>query len=78
MKTSAEAGRIVIIPTYVVKEIKKSLEMGYDTLVEGMIGRKRKGVALINEDYQVRGTYDIGLKSAIEDLIKKIKVGKNC
>lgn len=70
-----ETGRIVMIPTYVVKEIKESVEMGYDTLVEGMIGRKRKGVALINEDYQVRGTYDLGLKDAIQDLIKKIKEG---
>ena len=70
-----ETGRIVMIPTYVVKEIKESVEMGYDTLVEGMIGRKRKGVALINKDYQVRGTYDLGLKSSIEDLIKKIKAG---
>jgi len=68
-------GRIVMIPTYVVKEIKHSVEMGYDTLVEGMIGRVRKGVMLINENYEVRGTYDIGLKDAIQDLIKKIKLG---
>ena len=68
-------GRIVMIPTYVVKEIKDSVEMGYDTLVEGMIGRVRKGVLLINKDYEVRGTYDIGLKDAIQDLIKKIKLG---
>lgn len=77
MKTSAETKRIAMIPNYIVKEIKESVEMGYNTLVEGMISRKRKGVALINEDYQVRGTYDIGLKSDIEDLIKKIKVGKD-
>lgn len=75
MAKGGETGRIVMIPTYVVKEIKESVEMGYDTLVEGMIGRKRRGVALINQDYQVRGTYDIGLKDAIEDLIKKIKAG---
>jgi hypothetical protein len=68
-------GRVVMIPTYVVKEIKESVEMGYDNLVEGMIGKKRKGVMLINKDYEVRGTYDIGLKEAIQDLINKIKLG---
>lgn len=68
-------GRTVMIPTFMVKEIRDSVKMGYDNLVEGMIGRKRKGVMLINENYEVRGTYDIGLKDAIEDLINKIKSG---
>jgi hypothetical protein len=64
-----------MIPTYVVKEIYDSVKMGYDTLVDGMIGRKRKGVMLINDKYEVRGTYDIGLKDAIQNIIDKIKSG---
>ena len=68
-------GRIVMIPTYVVKEINDSVKMGYDTIVEGMIGRKRKGVMLINDKYEVRGTYDISLKDAIQNIIDKIKLG---
>jgi hypothetical protein len=68
-------GRIVMIPTYVVKEIADSVKMGFDSLVEGMIGRTRKGVMLINKDYEVRGTYDIGLKDEIQKIIDQVKAG---
>jgi len=68
-------GRIVMIPTYVVKEIADSVNMGFDSLVEGMIGRTRKGVMLINKDYEVRGTYDIGLKDEIQKIIDQVKAG---
>lgn len=69
-----DVGSIVTIPTYVVKEINDSVKMGYDTLVEGFIGRKRKGVMLINDKYEVRGTYDISLKNIIQNIIDKIKL----
>jgi antirestriction protein len=75
MAKGGGVGRIVMIPTYVVKEIVDSVKMGYDNLVEGMIGRKRRGVMLINKDYQVRGTYDINLKDEIQSIIDKVKSG---
>ena len=54
MAKGGGVGRTVMIPTYVVKEINDSVKMGYDTIVEGMIGRNRKGVMLINDKYEVR------------------------
>jgi hypothetical protein len=75
MADGGGVGRIVMIPTFVAKEINDSVKMGYDRLVEGMIGRKRKGVMLINEDFEVRGTYDIGLKDSIQNIIDKVKSG---
>jgi hypothetical protein len=75
MADGGGVGRIVMIPTFVVKEINDSVKMGYDTLVEGMIGRKRKGVLLINKDFEVRGTYDLNLKDSIQNIIDKVKSG---
>jgi len=75
MADGGGVGRIVMIPTYVVKEINDSVKMGYDTLMEGLIGRKRKGVMLVNKDFEVRGTYDIGLKDSIQNIIDKVKLG---
>jgi len=73
--TKKEVDRIVMIPNYVIKEIIESVKMGYNFLVEGMIGRKRKGVMLVNENYEVRGTYDISLKNEIQNIIEKVKSG---
>jgi hypothetical protein len=74
MSTQIEqVNRIVAIPSYVVKEIKQSVKLGYTTLVEGMISRKRKGVMLINDKYEVSGTYAIWLKDIIQDIINKSK-----
>jgi hypothetical protein len=38
-----------------------------------MISRKRKGVMLINDKYEVSGTYAIWLKDIIQDIINKSK-----
>ena len=66
----------LMIPKSMIEEITESVRAGYDQVVEGRISPKRKGVALINKDYEVRGTYDLGLKDAIKDLVSKVKDSK--
>lgn len=72
----SEGGKIVMIADFQIKNIKKALSLGYDKLVEGMISRNRKGVMLINDNYEVMGTYDIGQKEAIQKIINEQKQNK--
>ena len=62
----------ISIPNSMIDDIKKSIKLGYTIVQVGMISPKRKGVMLMNKDYQVRGTYDLVMKAAIEDLVKKL------
>ena len=64
---------ILAVPKYMRDEIEESINMGYDKLVVGMISKNRKGVLLVNDNYQVRGTYDMGLKNYIENIIENHK-----
>lgn len=56
-----------------VEQIKQSVKMGYDTIVVGKITPTKKGVMLVNSKYQVRGTYPLDAKDAIEQIIKSVK-----
>lgn len=67
----SNTGKVVMIPTYMVEQIKESIKLGYNKIQEGMIGRVRRGVMLMNENYEVRGTYDIGMKDAIQQIINE-------
>ncbi|NBW19478.1 MAG: hypothetical protein EBR82_67035 [Caulobacteraceae bacterium] len=53
-----------------VDEIKESILLGYNSIQVGLITPKRKGVMLINSDYQVRGVYPLEAKQAIEQIIQ--------
>jgi hypothetical protein len=66
----------IMIPKDMADEIKKSISMGFNKLVTGMISPKKKGVMLINKKYQVRGVYDLGLKDIIQQMIDKLKESK--
>jgi hypothetical protein len=68
-----EVQTILAVPKYMRDEIEESINMGYDKLVVGMISKNRKGVLLVNDNYQVRGTYDMGLKNYIENIIENHK-----
>jgi len=59
----------IMIPKDMDAEIKKSISMGFDRIVTGMISPKRKGIMLVNKKDQVRGTYDLKLKNAIQQMI---------
>jgi len=73
---------IMTLPKNRVEEIRKSAQMGYNIVQVGMISPKKKGVMLMNEDYQVRGTYPLEYKEWVEKIVEgKYKdggsVGKN-
>jgi hypothetical protein len=61
------------IDNRMVDQIKQSVKMGYDTIVVGKITPTKRGVALVNDKYQVRGTYPLELKDAIEQIVKSVK-----
>jgi hypothetical protein len=66
----------IMIPKDIEAEIKKSISMGFNRIQTGMISPKRKGIMLVNKKNQVRGTYDLKLKNAIQSFIdKKLKEG---
>jgi len=62
-----------IVDNRIVDEIKQSVKMGYDTIVVGKITPTKKGVMLVNDKYEVRGTYPLEAKDAIEKIIKSVK-----
>ena len=61
------------IDNRMVDQIKQSVKMGYDTIVVGKITATKRGVMLVNDKYQVRGTYPLEAKDAIEKIIKSVK-----
>jgi len=66
----------IMIPKDMADEIKKSISMGFNKIQTGMISPKRKGIMLVNKKDQVRGTYDLGLKDIIQQMIDKLKESK--
>jgi len=54
-------------------EIEKSIDMGFDKLQVGMISAKRKGVMLMNKNYEVRGVYPIEYQKVIQSIINNKK-----
>lgn len=62
---------LVTLDNRIVDEIKKSISMGYNKLVVGKITPSKRGVALINKKYQVRGTYPLEYKDVIQSIIDK-------
>ena len=62
---------LVTLDNKIVDEIKKSISMGYNKLVVGKITPSKRGVALINKKYQVRGTYPLEYKDVIQSIIDK-------
>jgi hypothetical protein len=61
---------IMTMPKNMVEEIRKSAKMGYNIFQVGMISPKKKGVVLMNEDYQVRGTYPLEYKEFVEQIVE--------
>jgi len=61
---------IMTMPKNMVEEIRKSAKMGYNIVQVGMISPKKKGVVLMNEDYQVRGTYPLEYKEFVEQIVE--------
>jgi len=57
-------------------EIEKSIDMGFDKLQVGMISAKRKGVMLMNKNYEVRGVYPIEYQKVIQSIIDNNKKKK--
>ena len=73
----AEGGKIIkgvssllAMPKEMVEQIKESASMGFNEVVVGMISPKRKGVMLINKDYQVRGRYPLEYKEFVEQIVQ--------
>lgn len=65
--------RIIALPVGTKEQIEESIRMGFDTLVEGMISPKTRGVMLIDKDSNVRGAYPMIYKGAIEEVLHNIK-----
>lgn len=61
---------IQVLSNSMIKEIRESAKMGYNIVQVGMISPKRKGVVLMNEDYEVRGTYPLEFKEYIEKIVE--------
>lgn len=60
---------MLTLPKDIVQQIKDSVSMGYDQVKVGMISPKKKGVVLINKDYEVRGTFPLEYKEFIEQIV---------
>lgn len=71
-KKSVNEGSIIKLNKQLSDEIIKSINMGYDEIKVGMISPKKKGVMLVNDKYQVRGTYPLELQNTIQSMINKI------
>jgi hypothetical protein len=67
----------IYLPNSMVDQIKQSIKMGFNILKVGMISPKKKGVVLINKDYQARGKYPLEAKDAIEQIIRQTKESVN-
>jgi hypothetical protein len=65
--------RMIALPVGTREQIEESIRMGYDTLVEGMISPKTRGVMLIDKDSNVRGAYPMLYKGAIEEMLHNLK-----
>lgn len=63
------SANVLSMPEYMVEQIRESSDLGYNTVKTGMISPKRKGVMLVNEKDQVRGTYPLEFKQWIEEII---------
>lgn len=70
-----EGGNILTLPHETIQQIKESVQMGYDTVREGMISPKKRGIMLTNKKSQVRGTYPIEYKQWITDIVQQEKTG---
>lgn len=68
-KAKEQVPEKVMIPTYMVDDIKNSIALGYNEIKEGMISPNKRGLALVNKNSQVMGTYPIEIKSAIQQII---------
>ena len=71
VRRSLSESSILSLDNRIVADIKKSISMGYNKLVVGMFKPKTKGVALINKQSQVRGTYPLQYKDVIQSIIDK-------
>jgi len=65
------------LPNSIVDQIKQSIKMGYNIPKVGMISPNKKGVVLMNKNYEVRGTYPLEAKDAIEQIIKQSNESMN-
>lgn len=63
--------RTLVLTNAMINEIKESVKRGFDKVQVGMINKKDKGVMLINEKYQVRGTYPLVYLKAIKALVSE-------
>jgi len=68
-----ELSEILMLDTGSKAEIEKSIDMGFDKLKVGMISAKRKGVMLVNKNYEVRGVYPIEYQKVIQSIIDNKK-----
>jgi len=73
MKLKAIMNELIMLDNSTKKEIEKSIDMGFDTIKVGMISKKKKGVALVNKNYDVRGTYPIEYQAIIQSIIDNKK-----
>lgn len=69
-------GGIIQLPEKIMQEVQESLSSGYTIIQEGLIGKNRRGVVLIDENYKVRGVYPLKYKEAIENLKKSMGYSK--
>lgn len=70
VESYADGGNIQVLSNSTVNEIRESAKMGYNIVQVGMISPKKRGVVLMNEDYQVRGTYPLEYKEFIEKIVE--------
>lgn len=60
---------VIMLDKSIKAEILKSISMGFDTIQVGKITPSRRGVVLVNDRYQVRGTYPLEYQKIIQSLI---------
>jgi hypothetical protein len=53
--------------------MRKYVADGFDTVVVGMISPKRKGCALIDDQYRVAQIFPLKYKDKLEQLVNEIK-----
>lgn len=68
-KAKEQVPEKVMIPNYMVDDIKNSIALGYDEIKEGMISPNKRGIMLVNKNSQVMGTYPLEIKSAVQQII---------
>ena len=64
---------LVTLDKGIEKEIRKSVDMGFDKIQIGLITPKKKGVMLMNRNYEVRGVYPIEYQKIIQSIIDNQK-----